>query len=233
MSIQAPSKTKREPIRRKPISRSRRVTIWITALCAYLAFRLIHFTLRYRIIGGEHRRNAEKASQKRFALATWHQNTLLGMMSHAGQNVCVMVSSSLDGEIISWIANKFDMETARGSSTRGGRAALSEMIQHTESGGRTAFTVDGPTGPAKEVKSGIVSLASRTGVPILPVAAIAKNYWSLSKTWDQFRIPKPFSKVHVFYGPAIEVDRYEDPTVYTEKLKETLLTLDAMAQGMA
>ena len=67
-----------------------------------------------------------------------------------------------------------------------------------------AITPDGPRGPAERVKPGLVFLASRTGFPIVPVASAARPAWRL-RSWDGFRVPKPFARVLVAYGTPIPV----------------------------
>ena len=67
-----------------------------------------------------------------------------------------------------------------------------------------AITPDGPRGPAEHVKPGLVYLASRTGYPVLPLAAAASSAWTFD-SWDRFRVPKPFARLVVVYGPTIAV----------------------------
>lgn len=173
--------------------------------------RLLHASFRYEIIG---QKNRDKAltihPEGAFAIATWHQNAILGLTSHSKQGVSVMISPSFDGEIVAHVAKRLGLGSIRGSSTRGGRQALQACYKQIRNGGRVAITVDGPLGPRHEVKPGIIALASKTQAPILPMNAIADRYWVLNRTWDKLRIPKPFSKIKVYYGEPIQVTNCDD-----------------------
>jgi len=67
------------------------------------------------------------------------------------------------------------------------------------------LTVDGPRGPRRVLKSGIVDIGRRTGVAVVPFAAVADRSWVLHKSWDQFQVPKPFATIHVVYGEPVTV----------------------------
>jgi lysophospholipid acyltransferase (LPLAT)-like uncharacterized protein len=50
----------------------------------------------------------------------------------------------------------------------------------------------------------------QTGSPILPVAGIANNFWEF-RSWDRFKVPKPFSKIIMQYGAPIQVESDASP----------------------
>jgi len=80
------------------------------------------------------------------------------------------------------------------------------MVRAIRAGRSTAFTLDGPRGPALEAKPGALWLAGATGAPLLPAHAEAERYWAL-KSWDRTQIPKPFSRVAVVIGAPLPVPR--------------------------
>ena len=82
----------------------------------------------------------------------------------------------------------------RGSSTRGGARALLGAVRELRAGGAVAFTPDGPRGPRRELKPGVVAAAQRGGGVIVPIHAEADRAWRLH-SWDRFMIPKPFARV--------------------------------------
>lgn len=142
-----------------------------------------------------------------FIIASWHQNCFAGILSHAKQNICLLVSPSFDGDLVGTLARKLKMKAVRGSSSRGGRAALEQLVELTSQGASAAFTIDGPRGPLYSVKKGVFELSARSGAPVLPLLAVADRYWVLHRSWDKFRIPKPFAKVYVIYGKPFCVDK--------------------------
>jgi hypothetical protein len=198
---------------------------------------LLQRSYRYQIINAGHRADAERLHPNgAFAIASWHQNCFAGILSHAKQGLYLLVSRSFDGDVISSVAHHLGLGAVRGSSSRGGQEALDKLIDMTRDGARSAFTVDGPKGPAYQPKRGIFQLASATGAPILPLLAIADRYWTFSKSWDQFRVPKPFARVAVIYAPPIQVSA-EDYDANLEslshQLKHSLHELETLAAKQA
>jgi lysophospholipid acyltransferase (LPLAT)-like uncharacterized protein len=78
------------------------------------------------------------------------------------------------------------------------------MVDLGRQGVPLAITPDGPRGPARVCKPGVVRLAARSGLPVVPVGAYPSNGWRL-RSWDRFIVPRPFTKVHVEFGPPIDV----------------------------
>jgi lysophospholipid acyltransferase (LPLAT)-like uncharacterized protein len=144
------------------------------------------------------------AQGRRCIFALWHARLLPLVWSHRGRGVVVLVSRHRDGELIARIVERLGYLTSRGSSTRGGEEGMMDMLRKAEEGRLLAITPDGPRGPAGTLKPGIVYLASRSGLPIVPVAAAARSCWRL-RSWDRFRVPRPFTRVVVSYGEPIAV----------------------------
>ena len=68
----------------------------------------------------------------------------------------------------------------------------------------TAFTLDGPRGPAGRAQPGAVWLAKATGQPILPFHIEAASAWH-THSWDRTQVPRPFTRVAVAVGPPFLV----------------------------
>lgn len=176
---------------------------------SYCLLFLLHKSYRYVIINEDHLNESKSLSRYGgFAIASWHNNCLAGILSHAGHKICLMVSRSLDGEFVAFLSGRLGMNSVRGSSSKGGREALVHLTDKVREGWAAAITVDGPRGPYKKVKSGVIALASQTNTAIQPLCAVGEHQWVFSKSWDQFRVPKPFSRVAVVYGKPILVDEY-------------------------
>jgi len=141
----------------------------ISLLSSWL-IRGIHATLRIRHVHVENLTN-----QKQVIIAFWHAHLLLMLHTKFRRPVVVMISQSKDGEYIARVFDHYGVESARGSSTRGGTAALRDMIRAARAGKNIVFTPDGPKGPARVVKEGIVVAAQATGLPIVPIAFAAKK----------------------------------------------------------
>jgi lysophospholipid acyltransferase (LPLAT)-like uncharacterized protein len=149
-------------------------------------------------------RYARVAKGEACIFALWHSRILPLTFTHRGLGVAVLISRHRDGELIARMVEHLGYVTARGSSTRGGGEGAREMLTFAERGRALAVTPDGPRGPKEVVKIGLVYLASRSGLPVIPVGASASREWRL-RSWDGFRIPQPFSRLVVAYGESIEV----------------------------
>lgn len=172
----------------------------------YYLLRFLSLTYRFQFKGMESLKEAKGHHPKGiYIIGFWHQNIVSSALSHRGQKIIVMISASKDGELASGTAVKLGYEVVRGSSHRGGQRALKQMLRLLNDGHPAAITVDGPKGPAKTVKDGIVELARLKKMCILPLRLKTQKFWFFSKSWDQFRVPKPFTKIEVEYGNPILV----------------------------
>jgi lysophospholipid acyltransferase (LPLAT)-like uncharacterized protein len=170
----------------------------------YWLVRALASTYRFRYAGG--RRSPAAPS---YILAIWHQNLFAGILAQTGRSHVVMISRSRDGDAVATLCQRLGHHVARGSSRKrdvdkGGHAAKNEMVDMLQQGLPGALTVDGPRGPAREVKPGIVEIARVTGLPIVPYLALPTRYWTFP-SWDAFRLPKPFARIDVHYGAPIQV----------------------------
>lgn len=173
--------------------------------------RILSWTWRIRVVGMDRRRRgAALGAGRTCLLASFHENAVGGLLSHIGQKICLMVSQSKDGELVAFIGERFGYKSVRGSSSRGGKAVRDAMVDAVNLGYMGAITVDGPRGPRRILKNGIADISKKTQTAIVPISCVGKSAWILRKTWDQTRIPKPFSRVLVHYGEPVLVP--EDAT---------------------
>jgi lysophospholipid acyltransferase (LPLAT)-like uncharacterized protein len=141
--------------------------------------------------------------------ATWHRGAIFAVWFFRKLHPLILFSRSKDGELIAEFARRLGVVPVRGSSSRGGREALREMVRFfSQPGVRRAGTVmDGPRGPRYVAKMGMIALAKLAGVPFVPVMVSAWPAITLKNTWDRTMIPLPFSKVVVLYGDPIHIPR--------------------------
>jgi len=119
-----------------------------------LFLRALHATLRVRHIHVEN-----LTSLPQYILAFWHDHLLLMLHARWRRPISALVSQSKDGEIIARIFDYYHVDSARGSSTRGGSGAFREMIRLAGEGTNLAITPDGPKGPPRIVKEGVIATA--------------------------------------------------------------------------
>ena len=136
----------------------------------------------------------------------WHARLLLLPYLYRGRGLRALVSRSEDGSMISDLVRRFGFVTVRGSSSRGGAGGLWALARAIGEGHSVVVVPDGPRGPRQVLKAGVVVLARLTGAHVVPLALAASSEWR-ARSWDEFRIPKPFSRCVVRFGEPIRVPR--------------------------
>jgi lysophospholipid acyltransferase (LPLAT)-like uncharacterized protein len=171
-------------------------------------------------------------SSKKFIFAFWHSRILLISYLYRGWNGVILVSASKDGEIIARILQRQGHETIRGSTRKGGARALATQIRKIREGKRPGVVIpDGPTGPRFKAQPGVIILAKKTGLPIVPVSYSAKKI-KVFDSWDRFILPYPFTRCRIVYGSPVYVP--EDASGYEEnncliRLEEELCRITSYA----
>jgi lysophospholipid acyltransferase (LPLAT)-like uncharacterized protein len=177
--------------------------------------RMLALTLRYRLEDPQGILGRYPGQPRIWAF--WHNRIL--MMPYLYERFCpgrrmlMMVSRSRDGELITRIMNRFGIDGARGSSSRGGSDALRELLRELErpQARDIGITPDGPRGPRAKVQDGVLGLAASSGRAIYPVTARYSRHWELP-SWDRFQIPQPGAVCQVMIGPAVAAPQSLEPS---------------------
>jgi len=158
----------------------------------------------------------------------WHGRILLLPYLYGRRRAHVLASRSHDGELVARFVARFGFEVVRGSSSRGGAEALRMLARSIRDGHDVVVVPDGPRGPREMVKAGVVTLARISGAPIVPIALGASAEWRLS-SWDEFRIPKPFSRCVLCFGDPIRVPDTADRAAAEASRKDVEAALRALS----
>jgi lysophospholipid acyltransferase (LPLAT)-like uncharacterized protein len=155
---------------------------------------------------------------ERIVLAFWHGQLAMLQAAYRGRGagICIQVSNSSDGEIIARAIRPHGIRAARGSASRGALASVREMVEARREGYDLAMAPDGPRGPLHRAKPGAIRLAQSTGGRLFPVAAAAERRLVFRRSWDQFTVPVPFSRVHYAVGDPISVPHEADAAAIEE-----------------
>ena len=134
--------------------------------------------------------------------ASWHRGLFFVVYWYRNRNIVSIASASEDGELAAQAAKRFGWITARGSSSRGGDRAFREMEALVKKGYKGGLVADAPRGPRFVCKPGIIYLAKRTGLPIIPVIWSSDRCWKLN-SWDRTIIPRAFARIVALYGDSL------------------------------
>jgi lysophospholipid acyltransferase (LPLAT)-like uncharacterized protein len=206
-----------------------RFLIRLADLAFYFLINLIGKTIRFETEGWENFEAIEKAGRLPI-YAFWHNRIFLGTYFFRRRGIVVITSQSFDGEYIARFIQRFGYGAVRGSSTRGGVAALVEMIRLMRDRRLPmGFTVDGPKGPKYVAKIGACLLAKKTGHPLMPFSVEAEKFWEI-KSWDRLQIPKPFSRARLIIAAPIYVSSKANDEELEEKRQELQKSLDDLVE---
>lgn len=205
----------------------------LIATIAVGILRLLFATLRVKL---DDRSNLSRESPDFPIIVVFWHNRILAITTaflkaypySKRKGVSVLTSPSRDGEILSQIMAGFRMGSIRGSSNKRASVATKECIRLLETGADLAVTPDGPRGPKYVMSPGLVLMAQQTGARILPMHAHFSRCIKM-KTWDEFRIPLPFSTVHIIAAPYETIPPTETDADFEFQRKriETILNNEA------
>ncbi|MEX0799279.1 MAG: lysophospholipid acyltransferase family protein, partial [Bacteriovoracaceae bacterium] len=175
------------------------------ALAATFIIKFLGWTCRFQLKFPDDKararfENALFKNQEQFLLGFFHQDELCLMPYFQNKKLAVLVSLSKDGEIMRKVAQRLGVATVRGSSSRGAARGLLAAIKKVREGYHFALAVDGPRGPIYKVKEGLPAISQKTKTPILPVRAFPSKAKIFSRSWNQAKLPLPFSKITLKFG---------------------------------
>lgn len=166
--------------------------------------------------------------------AMWHANQFLVHGLEDKAHTSILVSNSIDGEVVARAVEKWGFKVVRGSSGKKGAVeSTMQMLSRLKNGECVGIMVDGPQGPLHKVKNGAVKLAQMSGAPIVPA-----HWYSPQKTfislpsWDKMKTPLGFCNILNLYGQPIYVkeNATNDELVEArENIRTQLLDLEAKA----
>jgi hypothetical protein len=190
-----------------------RLFVALTAWALALVLRLLYLTLRVELVDpadvlGRRRRG------ERMLVAFWHEGVPLVplLVARLGwpDRPVVLLSWHSDGEIAARALRRLGIDSVRGSSTRGWVGGLRGLLQSHARGRDLVIVPDGPRGPRRRAKEGVVQVARATGLSVVTVGAAAWPARRLRKSWDRMQLPRPFSRVALVMSEPLKVARRAD-----------------------
>jgi lysophospholipid acyltransferase (LPLAT)-like uncharacterized protein len=175
-----------------------------------------------------------KDLQGHYLYAVWHENLLYALYKYSRSNFCVLISHHADGQLLTEIGRYLRLKLVRGSTSRGSVEGLRKMIR-VGLGNHLALAVDGPKGPRRQVQPGVIYMASRTGLPIIPAGFGFDSPWR-TRTWDRMALPRPFARCVAISAPRIIVPPNLDKAgieLYRQRLQVDLEEVSDLAEGWA
>jgi len=204
-------------------------------LAPLLAVAVRAYCVTIRIHDNSRSARVRRQRRPHIMVALWHSHQFAALWHYRRLGVVLLSSWHHDAEYSSRTARSLGYRIVRGSSTRGATRAYLELARLTRAGKSIALTCDGPHGPPHVVKAGVVHLAQQGGVPLLPFAMGLSSFWTM-RSWDGFRVPKPFSHGYALLGEPLWVPpeaTREELEAATLEVQRRLLELEPLADRLA
>ncbi len=138
----------------------------------------------------------------------WHENILAPLYLRGHCHLAMLLSQHSDAEVLARVAYHMGFDCVRGSTYRGGARAIWELTERSRRQHLT-ITPDGPRGPRRHMAQGPIYLASRLQLPLVVMGFGCDRPWR-TKSWDQFAVPRPFSRARALIGPPLMLPRALD-----------------------
>ena len=171
--------------------------------------KLVYGLNRKSVRGRENYLNSIKKGMP-VIIAVWHGHLLSIVHDLRREHAHAVAGTHKDADLISEIASRWGWNMIRGSSKEKGNIAYKKMIASLKMPGSILFiTPDGPTGPRRIPKPGIIRAAQATNAIIIPTSVHSTKNWKFNN-WDTFYLEKPFGKIYIEYGEPITYDKTMD-----------------------
>jgi lysophospholipid acyltransferase (LPLAT)-like uncharacterized protein len=171
----------------------------------YAYIRLLRLTMRLEYRNRDVLERA-RAAEGQYILAFWHSRFVMMPYCYPGDRLVVLSSQHRDSRMLARILARFGLDRVWGSSTKDGALGLRALLRRVRDGYDVGFTPDGPKGPRRRAKAGVVAAAKLSGLPIIPVAFSANRARRL-RSWDRTLVPKLFGRGLFIYGEPIRIPR--------------------------
>ncbi|HEX6656232.1 MAG TPA: hypothetical protein VF153_08485, partial [Candidatus Limnocylindria bacterium] len=88
---------------------------------------------------------------------------------------------------------------------------------------------DGPFGPHRVVKPGVLIVARESGLPIQPWALALRPPFRLTRRWDRMILPLPFARLRVYEGELLRLAERDRIKPRLAELQAELERIQALA----
>lgn len=145
----------------------------------------------------------------------WHNRIIFGPIFKMkclkrNNNILALVSKHGDGLIIANILKRFKISVIEGSSRnnrkqndKGITIGSMKKIYSSLKNNFLVVTPDGPRGPNQKVNGKILNIAQATKTPVICFSGSSSKNIRFTKSWDNFFLPLPFSKIKLVVDKKI------------------------------
>tara|TARA_B100000989_G_scaffold298855_1_gene290500 strand:+ start:1410 stop:2066 length:657 start_codon:yes stop_codon:yes gene_type:complete len=172
-------------------------------------------------------------NEKSCIVCFWHGRLLMTPFCwNNKKKFSMLISGHPDGVLISKAVSYFGIKTIVGSSFKNKFSSFKNIIKEINSNNIIGITPDGPRGPKRKVKEGLISLAKLTQVPIIPLA-YGSRFGKRLNSWDKFLFIFPFNKIVAVWGNPIHIKKNNDLKKEMKNLENELNRITNLADNLS
>ncbi|HEX6473877.1 MAG TPA: hypothetical protein VF114_02160, partial [Candidatus Limnocylindria bacterium] len=170
--------------------------------------------------------------------AIWHETNLVGAIAAyrlvKNRRAVSFSTRGFRGIVMNTMLRSFGAKVVtlpdEGRSTRTEAAAMArEMAALGRSGHLLVVSCDGPFGPYRVAKPGVLIVARESGLPIQPWAVASRPPLRLNNRWDRMIVALPFGRMRVFEGPPLVLGQRDRIKPFLTELQARLDVVQARA----
>ncbi|MEO8251870.1 MAG: hypothetical protein ABI978_06835 [Chloroflexota bacterium] len=192
--------------------------------------------LYLRLVAATARTSGPPVVQGQTLFAIWHESNLVACAANYRLRATKRVISFSTRGFRGIVMNT--MLEAMGSGVvalpeegnRGEAARLAkEMARIGREGLSLVVSCDGPRGPYRVAKPGVLIVARSAGIPIQPWGVSIRPAWRLKGRWDKHLVPLPFCRMRVDEATPIMIAPREPLKPRLAELQDSLDGVAALA----
>jgi lysophospholipid acyltransferase (LPLAT)-like uncharacterized protein len=166
------------------------------------------------LVGRTARFSGEPVNQDQVIYAIWHESNLVASIAAYrllhNRRAVSFSTRGFRGIVMNTMLRSFGARVVtlpeEGRSTRTEAAAMArEMAALGRSGNLLVVSCDGPEGPYRVAKPGVLIVARESGLPIQPWAVASRPTFRLNGRWDRMILALPFGRLRVIEAPLLEI----------------------------
>ncbi len=185
---------------------------------------------RIKILGEKSYRDLRRQG-KPVIFLVWHGRIFIVPYFFRRRKIMPLISPSKDGEIAARIMSGWGYRILRGSGSHAILKVWTVMKRELRSGGEVIIVPDGPRGPDRKMKLGGLKLAQETGAVLVPFT-FSTSRKKFLKSWDNFLMFYPFSRIVAIYGKPIHIDpglKEDELEKERQRIEQLMIQLDEKA----
>jgi lysophospholipid acyltransferase (LPLAT)-like uncharacterized protein len=174
-----------------------------------------------------------KKDGQKLLFCVWHEATFQCFYFYRDQKAGLLVEDSKKGEVLASGTRRYGYETFPIVDNPGDKRTIRQtikFIKYLKEGFDGVVAVDGPNGPLRKIKPGILNIAKKTDALIIPVGVWYERKFRLRFRWDKYQMPRLFSKTVLHIK---EPFTYSEDLSDQEAMQELKKTMDVMEKEAA